>query len=75
MLRANPILSGRDRKKGSLHRAAVRLNISQSALSRQMQTLEHELGGSLLERSTTGVKPTAGGHALVLADEALPRRV
>src|SRR3954447_17865429 len=51
-------------EEGSLHRAATRLNLSQSALSRQMQALEHELGGRLLERSSTGVRPTTGGHAL-----------
>jgi DNA-binding transcriptional LysR family regulator len=51
-------------KEGSLHRAAARLRISQPALSRQMQTLEHELGGRLLERSATGVSPTTGGQAL-----------
>jgi DNA-binding transcriptional LysR family regulator len=39
-----------------------------------MQALEHELGGRLLERTSTGVKPTRGGVALaekmqsVLAD-------
>ena len=51
-------------EEGSLHRAAARLNMSQSALSRQMQALEDELGGRLLERSTSGVRPTAGGHVL-----------
>ena len=51
-------------EEGSLHRAATRLNLSQSALSRQMQALEHELGGKLLERSSTGVRPTLGGHAM-----------
>jgi DNA-binding transcriptional LysR family regulator len=51
-------------EEGSLHRAAARLRISQSALTRQMQALEHELGGRLLERMTTGVSPTAGGQAL-----------
>jgi DNA-binding transcriptional LysR family regulator len=51
-------------EEGSLHRAAARLHISQSALSRQMQALEHELGGRLLERSPTGVTATAGGQAL-----------
>src|SRR6267378_6830886 len=51
-------------EEGSLHRAAARLRISQPALSRQMQALEHELGGRLLERMATGVRPTAGGQAL-----------
>jgi DNA-binding transcriptional LysR family regulator len=51
-------------EEGSLHRAAARLRISPSALSRQMQALEHELGGRLLERMATGVSPTAGGQAL-----------
>lgn len=51
-------------EEGSLHRAAARLRMSQSALSRQMQALEHELGGRLLERASTGVQLTAGGHAL-----------
>ena len=51
-------------EEGSLHRAAARLRISQPALSRQMQALEHELGGRLLERMAAGVRPTAGGQAL-----------
>jgi DNA-binding transcriptional LysR family regulator len=51
-------------QKGSLHQAAIGLNISQSALSRQMQALEHEVGGKLLERSSTGVVPTRGGREL-----------
>jgi len=51
-------------QEGNLHRAAARLHISQSALSRQMQALELELGGRLLERMATGVRLTAGGQAL-----------
>jgi DNA-binding transcriptional LysR family regulator len=51
-------------EEGSLHRAAARLSLSQPALSRQMQALEHEMGGKLLERTSTGVKPTSAGHAL-----------
>jgi DNA-binding transcriptional LysR family regulator len=51
-------------QEGSLRRAAARMRISQPALSRQMQTLEHELGGRLLERRATGVSPTTGGQAL-----------
>ena len=51
-------------EEGSLNAASARLRISQPALSRQMQGLEHELGGPLLERSATGVRPTAAGNAL-----------
>ena len=51
-------------EEGSLNRAATRLRMSQSALSRQMQALEQEIGGPLLERTTSGVRPTDVGHAL-----------
>jgi DNA-binding transcriptional LysR family regulator len=51
-------------REGSLNRAATRLGISQSALSRQVQALEAEIGGKLLERTSTGVRPTNAGHAL-----------
>src|SRR5688500_12743890 len=50
--------------EGSLNRAAARLRMSQPALSRQMQALEAEVGGRLLERSATGVSLTDAGHAL-----------
>jgi DNA-binding transcriptional LysR family regulator len=58
-------------EEGSLHRAAERLHLSQSTLSRQMQALEAELGGRLLERTSTGVRPTNGGHALAAKAGAL----
>ena len=51
-------------EEGSLNRAATRLRMSQSALSRQMQALEAEIGGALLERTTGGVRPTDAGYAL-----------
>lgn len=51
-------------EEGSLNRAASRMRMSQSALSRQMQNLETAIGGALLERTTTGVRATAAGHAL-----------
>jgi DNA-binding transcriptional LysR family regulator len=51
-------------EEGSLRRAADRLRISQSAISRQMQSLELDLGGRLLERTSAGVSPTDKGHAL-----------
>jgi len=57
-------------EEGSLNRAASRLRMSQSALSRQVQALEHEIGGPLLERTTSGVRPTDVGHALA---SSLPR--
>lgn len=54
-------------EEGSVNRAAVRLRITQPALSRQMKALEHDVGGRLLERESSGVKPTGLGHALVKA--------
>jgi DNA-binding transcriptional LysR family regulator len=52
-------------EEGSVNRAAVRLHITQPALSRQMKLLESDIGGRLLERGTSGVKPTGLGHVLV----------
>ncbi len=51
-------------EEGSLRRAAERCRIAQSAITRQLQLLEHDLGGKLLERTSAGVRPTSGGHAL-----------
>lgn len=51
--------------QGSLSKAAERLRVSQSTLTRQMNSLEHEIGGALLERSPTGVALTATGHVLL----------
>ena len=50
-------------EEGSLNRASARMHLSQPALSRQMQALESALGGPLLERLPSGVKPTALGQA------------
>lgn len=50
--------------EGSLNRAAERLRVAQSTLTRQLQALEQEAGGRLLERGPKGVAPTAAGHAL-----------
>jgi len=51
-------------EEGSINRAAERLHLSQSALSRQIQGLEHEMGGPLLDRTSSGITLTPGGHAL-----------
>ncbi len=50
---------------GSMSKAAEQLHVSQSTLTRQMQTLEAEIGGQLLERSHGGVALTAAGHVLL----------
>jgi len=51
-------------EEGGFRRAADRLHISQSSITRQMQSLELDLGGSVLERTSAGVRPTNGGQAL-----------
>ena len=50
---------------GSLSKAAQHMHVSQSTLTRQMQALENEIGGQLLERGHSGVALTAAGHALL----------
>ncbi len=50
---------------GSLSKAAEQLHVSQSTLTRQMQALETEIGGQLLERGHSGVALTATGHLLL----------
>lgn len=57
-------------QSGSLNKAAERLRVSQSTLTRQMQSLEQEIGGRLFERSHGGVALTAAGQALL--DRAMP---
>ncbi len=52
-------------RAGSLNKAAEQLRVSQSTLTRQVQALESDVGGALLERSSTGVTLTATGSTLV----------
>ena len=56
---------------GGFHRAASHLNLAQSALSRQIQLLEHEMGTQLFIRSSSGVKLTEAGKMLRIRAEAL----
>lgn len=49
---------------GSIRRAADRLHVAPSAISRQISLLEHSLGVMLLERSNTGIRLTPAGMML-----------
>lgn len=51
--------------EGSLRGAARRLGVSQPALTKAMRELERSVGAPVLERSTTGVFPTAQGKVLL----------
>src|SRR5881409_1864735 len=50
---------------GSVTRAADLLHLVQPAVSRQIRSLESELGVELFERSRHGMRPTPAGAALV----------
>jgi LysR family transcriptional regulator, regulator of abg operon len=50
---------------GSVRGAARRLNLSQGAISKNLQALERDLGVALLVRSAHGVEPTEYGRILL----------
>jgi DNA-binding transcriptional LysR family regulator len=52
-------------EEGSFARAAVRVHLSQPALSRSIQALEDELDMKLFDRASRGVAMTAAGRLLV----------
>src|SRR6201992_3777370 len=52
-------------ERGGFGSAASALNVAQSALSRHVKELEHELGGALLERGSRGVAVTESGKVLL----------
>ena len=56
---------------GSFHGASQRLNLSQPAVSRRIQKLEHALGSNLFERTTRSVVPTLAAKRLQARAEAL----
>src|SRR5262245_51480280 len=66
-------------REGSFARAALTLNVSTSAISHQIRTLEDQLGTVLLTRARNGAghsrtAPTeAGAELLAAVDEALTR--
>jgi DNA-binding transcriptional LysR family regulator len=52
-------------RERSIRRAAEKLNIASSALSRQMRLLEEDFGTRLIERRVTGVQLTEAGRLLL----------
>src|SRR5207245_926569 len=60
-------------EEGSFTRAAQRLHVSQSAVSRQVKLLEEELGGLLLHRGGNGVSVTAPGELVLKAANRVQR--
>ncbi len=62
------------REAGNLLRAAVLLNVTQSALSHQLKQLEEHHGAALFERKSIPVRFTPAGERLLkLADSILPQ--
>ncbi|MFT4116831.1 LysR family transcriptional regulator [Bradyrhizobium sp.] len=57
----------------SFRRGAERLNLDQSALTRRIQKLEHQLGFKLLERTTREVALTPAGRSFYEANLGLIR--
>lgn len=60
---------------GSISAAALDLGYTQSAISRQIATLEAQLGTSLLQRLHRGVRPTPAGEVLLGHAIAILNRV
>jgi len=56
-------------REGSFTRAAIKLGVSQPALSHTLRTLEERLGLRLLNRTTRSVAPTEAGERLLRSIE------
>jgi DNA-binding transcriptional LysR family regulator len=61
-------------EEGGMSAASRRLHVSQSALSQTVSALERELGVTLLDRTSTGVRPTEAGTALLVEARAVLAR-
>lgn len=60
---------------GSIRKAAERLHIAPSAVSRQIAILERELGLGLFERKSAGVRTTAAGRLLAHHTQSIFRDI
>jgi DNA-binding transcriptional LysR family regulator len=61
-------------EEGGMSAASRRLHVSQSALSQTVSALERELGVTLLERTSTGARPTEAGTTLLVEARAVLAR-
>jgi DNA-binding transcriptional LysR family regulator len=61
-------------EEGGMSAASRRLHVSQSALSQTVSGLERELGVTLLERTSAGVRPTEAGTTLLVEARAVLAR-
>ncbi|MFN7053533.1 MAG: LysR family transcriptional regulator, partial [Gemmobacter sp.] len=61
-------------EEGSLRRAALKLNITQPALSRSLAQIEERLGQPLLDRHARGVVPNAFGAKVLSSVMRLSRQ-
>src|SRR5215472_14834554 len=59
----------------NVSRAALKLHLSQPALSRQIRDLEDELGFELLERTAKSVRLTEAGRTFLEESKAVIARV
>jgi DNA-binding transcriptional LysR family regulator len=59
----------------NVSRGAMKLHVSQPALSRQIRDLEDELGLQLLQRSAKSVRLTEAGRAFLIEAKAILQRV
>ena len=60
---------------GKIIKAANKLGLTGPAVTLQLQQLEEELGVTLFDRLTEGLRPTAAGHAVIDAAEAIDERL
>lgn len=61
-------------RDGAISKSCEKMNISQQGLSRQLLTMEKELGATLLQRSRRGIQLTAEGRLLLPYFEEIDRQ-